>query len=907
MLRRSVLVMFCVLMVGPAWSALAGLDPSLMGWWAFDEGAGTVAADGSGNGNDGTVEGDAAWVPGVLETALQFNGSNSYVNAPHIPFDDRSFTIAMWINPGQTSSDHIFFSQTQSSSTDLNMHFRVIGGGTIRFGFYSNDLDASGETVEVGNWYHVALWYDFQNQNRRIYINGEMVAEAASTPYKGTTGDTHIGQWNGGEYFNGIIDDVQVYNRTLADGEVVKIMSGLADLSLAQNPSPLDEAIDIPRDVALAWEAGEFAATHDVYLGTAFDDVNDGVGTLVSQGQTATSLDPEGLLEYGQTYYWRVDEVNAAPDNTVFKGDVWSFSVERFTYPIAGVIATSNATSDAGNGPERTIDGSGLNENGQHSVESGDMWLGLPGADPVQLTYEFDQVYKLHEVLVWNYNVMFELILGFGLKDVTVEYSTDGVEWIVLGDVELAQATALGGYAANTTIAFDGVAAKYVRLTVNSGWGSMGQYGLSEVRFMSIPAQAREPQPADDATDVSVDTPLAWRAGREAVSHEVSFGTDPEALAPAGALEATSYDPGVLDLDTIYYWRVDEVNEADAISVWEGGVWNFTTQAYLIVDDFESYDDEDNAIYETWIDGWVNETGSTVGYLSAPFAETTIVNSGGQSMPLSYDNVGVATAEAELDLGQNWTASGIQSLSLYFYGDPGNSGSQLYIKIDGTKIVYDGSAVNITSATWNLWNIDLAASGASLSNVSSLTIGIEGAGATGIVYIDDIRLYPEILDYHKFPDVTAAGDTVVGVPNDGDWPDAETPDLAIDDDVNTKFLHRQGGAMATGIQVTPAAGATVVTGLTFTTANDVPTRDPITFELSGSNAGIDGPYELIAAGDIVDFAGEAEWPRFTKNSTVIAFDNDVAYAHYQIVFPTLRGESETLMQIAEIELIGETP
>ena len=267
----------------------------------------------------------------------------------------------------------------------------------------------------------------------------------------------------------------------------------------------------------------------------------------------------------------------------------------------------------------------------------------------------------------------------------------------------------------------------------------------------------------------------------------------------------------------------------------------------------------------------------------------------------------MATAEADLDLGQNWTASGIQSLSLYFHGDAGNSGGQLYVKINGTKIAYDGSAVNLTRATWNLWNIDLAASGASLSNVSSLTIGIEGAGAAGIVYIDDIRLYPEVLAYHKLPDVTAAGDTVVGVPDDGDWPDAETPDLAVDDDVNTKFLHRQGGAMATGIQVTPAVGATVVTGLTLTTANDASDRDPITFELSGSNAGIGGPYELIAAGDIVDFAGEAEWPRFTKNATLIMFDNTVAYAHYQIVFPTLRGESETLMQIAEVELIGETP
>jgi concanavalin A-like lectin/glucanase superfamily protein len=185
MLRRSVLVMFCVLMVGPAWSALAGLDPSLVAWWSFDEGTGTVAADGSGNGNDGVVEGDAVWVPGVLGTALQFNGSNSYVRAPHIPFESRSFTQAMWINPQLSASDHIFFSQTQSSSTDLNMHFRVIGGGTIRFGFYSNDLDASGETVEVGNWYHVALWYDFQNQNRRIYINGEMWLRPRPRPIRG--------------------------------------------------------------------------------------------------------------------------------------------------------------------------------------------------------------------------------------------------------------------------------------------------------------------------------------------------------------------------------------------------------------------------------------------------------------------------------------------------------------------------------------------------------------------------------------------------------------------------------------------------------------------------------------------------------------------------------------------------
>jgi hypothetical protein len=339
-------------------------------------------------------------------------------------------------------------------------------------------------------------------------------------------------------------------------------------------------------------------------------------------------------------------------------------------------------------------------------------------------------------MLVWNYNSMFESVLGFGLKDVTVEYSVDGVEWVLLGDVEVAQATTMAGYTANTTVDFGGVAAQYVRLTVNSGYGMLGQYGLSEVQIMYIPSHAREPQPADGATDVSIETMFGWRAGRDAVSHEVSFGTDPEALALADTVSGTSTTPGTLDLSTTYYWQVTAVQDAES---WASRVWGFTTEDYVVVDDFESYDDEDNVIYETWADGWVNETGSTVGYLSAPFAEQTIVNSGFQSMPLSYDNAGLATAEAELALAQDWTASGIQSLSLSFYGAPENTG-QLYVKINDTKVAYDGDAADIANAAWQVWNIDLSAVGGNLSSVTSLTIGVEGAGAVGVVYIDDIRV-----------------------------------------------------------------------------------------------------------------------------------------------------------------------
>jgi len=268
-------------------------------------------------------------------------------------------------------------------------------------------------------------------------------------------------------------------------GEIEFLTNGSTG-GTATTPVPADTTTDIMRDVILGWEAGSYAASHDVYFGTSFDDVNmasrsNDLGVLVSQGQTAATYDPDGLLEFGQTYYWRVDEVNAAPDNTIFSGDVWSFTVEPFAYAVENIIATCNVASAEGLGLENTINGSGLNELDQHSVESGDMWLVIPAAgETVSLQYEFDSVRKLYQMLVWNYNVQFEPMLGFGLKEVTVEYSTDGADWTVLGDVEFVQATAKSDYAANTILEFNGAAVKYVKLTVNSGWGPLGQFGLSE-------------------------------------------------------------------------------------------------------------------------------------------------------------------------------------------------------------------------------------------------------------------------------------------------------------------------------------------------------------------------------------------------------------------------------------------
>ncbi len=106
----------------------------------------------------------------------------------------------------------------------------------------------------------------------------------------------------------------------------------------AQEPQPANEATDVPSDTALIWTPGEFIATHDVYFGTTFADVNaaDPANPRGRPGQPGIrrppSSTPEGTLEFGQTYYWRVDEVNAAADSTIFKGKVWSFTVEPYAY-----------------------------------------------------------------------------------------------------------------------------------------------------------------------------------------------------------------------------------------------------------------------------------------------------------------------------------------------------------------------------------------------------------------------------------------------------------------------------------------------------------------------------------------------------------------------------------------------
>ncbi len=437
--------------------------------------------------------------------------------------------------------------------------------------------------------------------------------------------------------------------------------------------------------------------------------------------------------------------IGSAYDIGAFEGQP---SLNPRSYTVQNIVATASSTYNADSGPEKTVNGSGLNALGLHDTTAANMWMSRVNQEPpVWIQYEFDGVYKLDQMLVWNSNNDLESIVGLGVKTATIEYSSDGATWTVLADVpEFAQGPGAADYVYDTTVDFKGVAAKFVRITCTSSWGNRGQYSLSEVRFSYIPVLAQDPDPANGARNVPIDTILNWQPGGEAAAHQVHFGTDSNAVASGAALvdvvTAPTYSVGPLYLGTTYYWRIDEVNDAATPSVWEGPVWSFTTQQYIVVEDFEAYTNTaGEEIFATWADGYNdNSNGSQVGHDDKPYAERVIRHGGNQSMPLYYGKNGASYSETSrtFDPAQDWAEADVDTLTLYVYGKADNVGGQFTVKVNGVEKAVD---VDFTAESWQEVNVELASFGVNLQRVTSLAISIEGA-VSGMVLVDDIWLRP---------------------------------------------------------------------------------------------------------------------------------------------------------------------
>ena len=678
-------------------SVAEGADPSLVGWWRFEEGSGTTAYDSSGNGLDGTLVGGATWTEGRIGGGIELDGTSGYVSVPDFELTTDTITFVAWVNGWKGADWAPLISSREVGQCEMIFS----NDDTLRY-VWNNDSSATwawtgGPVIPQDTWAMLAVTIDPDKAVAYVYTDdGGLIQSTNAIPHiEETVGALQIGYSYDPRYVRGIIDEAAVFNRALTDQEIMGLVLGIGEVyPYSHSPAPKNGTLLLDTWVNLSWRAGDLAASHDVYIGDNFDTVNEGAeGTFIgNQADTFLVIGfpgfpyPDGLVP-GTTYYWRIDEVNEVEPNSPWKGDIWSFSI-----------------------PPKTA----------YFPEPAD------GAESV----------GIDDSLSWT--------AGFGAK----------LHHVYFGERFDEVDNAVGALPQGATTYTPGT----LKMAKTYYW-RVDEFDVTETHKGSVWSFTTEGavaalEPANGAVDVTQTPVLTWAPGLGA-SHEVYFGTDASSLELKGSgnLGSESYEPGQLEWDTTYYWRIDEANSANADSPWTGPLWSFTTANFLIIDDMEAYNDIEegvegsNRIYNAWVDGYDDPTnGSQSGHLDVPFYEETIVHGGDKSLPLYYDNaVGKSEATLTLTSNRDWTVNGVDTLTIWFRGSAGNAAETMYVTLNGSASVDNDNPDAAQASGWTEWNIPLQAfadQGVNLTNVNSITIGLRSVtGGTGMIYFDDIRLY----------------------------------------------------------------------------------------------------------------------------------------------------------------------
>jgi len=731
MCTKSTCLMTFVLVLGfSLTNVTVGADADLLGWWSLNEGEGDFARDSSGKENHGTIFnldsglgiGGSVWVNDPERgMVVSFNGegSGAYIRVGEIPRMTLTidFTWAFWAkqDAANTTPNDILFGNRRNEDradfvprqfikftpTKFEWHMNTNGNDNLEYDDIPADVWLHHAVVKTGD----QLTY-YRNG---VASNTGTITQALDLPMPLFIGGDNTN--TDGENWRGMMSNVCIYERALTEDEVNSIMMGGGEpFPYAYRPDPANGALVADSWVNLSWQPGDLAVSHDVYLGNNLDDVENGTGDTFRGNQISTFFVagfpgfpyPDGLVP-GTTYYWRIDEVNEAHPDSPWKGDVWSFTI-----------------------PPKTA----YNPNPADGAE-------FVGPDNVNLT--------------WT--------KGFGAILHTVYFGDDYAE------VD----NAAGGTPQGTTTYSAGtLESEKVYYWRVDAFDAVNTY-KGDVWSFTTPGAVGNARPVNGAADVGINPILSWTASDSAASHQLYFGTDKAAVrnASAGAPEDKgsislgdeSYDPGLLEANATYYWRVDEVDAQGNTSI--GPLWSFTTGSFLLVDDFEGYTDDDaagKAIWQTWVDGFgIPDNGAQVGYLMPPYAEQTIVHSGAQSMPLLYVNeAGVTNSEAVKTLAapRDWTQAGVTALTVWFVGNAANAADPMYVAIansSGAPAVVAHEDLTASQVNdWTQLTIPLQAfadQGINLGNVDKIMIGLgskggAAVGGSGTVFIDDIRLNP---------------------------------------------------------------------------------------------------------------------------------------------------------------------
>jgi len=551
---------------------IAIADVNGVGWWRFDRGYGLKAIDSSGYDHYGSLIGGPTWVEqGKLNGALYFDGDDDYVNIDGYKgvSGANPFTIAAWIRT-RTNGSIVTWG---TNAGGQRVGFRVDGVIRMEHG-NGNVRGTSGPDLRDGEWHHVAatVQTNCAIEDVNLYVDGIDVTEVKTDVDQfnivaGT--DVSIGRSapRGDRYFNGIIDNVRIYDRELSAEEIPDTMR--SDPGIAYDPDPENWADVHVGDVnLLTWSPGDGAGTHNVYFGTN----PAALGGPYPRPLAEPNFDP-GALQLGTTYYWRIDEVNGID---VWTGDIWRFNVMSGSrglvgdyYHFTGPTPPSRAdTFFAGSRVLTRIDPriDFFWDGGSPDLIVNVDLFSVRWSGAIQPDEDGPYTFLTHTddgVRLW---VDGELIIE--------NWTDHGPTW----DTNEIELTAGETYTILMEYYENGGGA-----TAELWWQtpSMPMRQFVPERVLAQPLWAYNPYPADgarlvDPTEVAACT---WTPGASAGQHEVYWGTDPNALTyrvtkPRG--DETFLPTEGIGFAETYYWRVDEVNLAEG-EEWTGDIWTFRT------------------------------------------------------------------------------------------------------------------------------------------------------------------------------------------------------------------------------------------------------------------------------------------------------------------------------------------
>ena len=228
-------------------------------------------------------------------------------------------------------------------------------------------------------------------------------------------------------------------------------------------------------------------------------------------------------VDFGKTYYWRVDEVNAPPSTTIIKGSVWSFTVESYSYAISPVKATASSRRPAWPGEDH---GRLRHDGGPARYRRATMWLS-DGSLPNWIQYQFDKVYKLYDLNVWNSNHRSRRSSVSGprrSRSSTRPMARRGRRWTTCRNLPGRPVRRV------TPTTHDQSGRRHGQVRQADDQEHLGRpapYRSERSPVLLRPGPGPRARPATGATGRASDVTLGWRGGREAVSHKVLSAPTP--------------------------------------------------------------------------------------------------------------------------------------------------------------------------------------------------------------------------------------------------------------------------------------------------------------------------------------------------------------------------------------------